>query len=104
VALAGFFSRLQLRETAVRVVKALSPHTFGVYLFHTNTLIFLTAIYGRFGWLATAPVWELVAVTAGVTALIFFVGIAADWLLSQGMRLLGINRLLKKLDGKRSAE
>ena len=104
VALAGFFSRLQLRETAVRVVKALSPHTFGVYLFHTNTLIFLTAIYGRFGWLATAPVWELVAVIAGTTALIFFVGIAADWLLSQGMKLAGINRLLKKLDGKISVE
>ena len=78
VALVGFFSRLELRETAVRVTKALSPHTFGVFLFHTHTLILLPAIRSRFGWLATAPVWELVAVIAGTTALIFFVGIAAD--------------------------
>ena len=104
VALAGFFSRLELGETAVRVTKALSPHTFGVYLFHTHTLIFLTAIRSRFAWLATAPSWKLVAVTAGATVVIFAVGIAADWLLTQGMKLVGINRLLKKLDAKLSGE
>ena len=82
----------------IRLTKALSPHAFGVYLCHTHTLIFLTAIRNRFGWLATAPIWELLAVTLGVTVFIYAVGSAADWLLSKLMTLTGFDRLLKKLD------
>ena len=98
VALVGLFARLKLPEGMIRLTKALSPHAFGVYLCHTHTLIFLTAIRNRFGWLATAPIWELLAVTLGVTVFIYAVGSAADWLLSKLMTLTGFDRLLKKLD------
>lgn len=98
VALVGLFARLELREKAVRVTKALSPHSFGVYLCHTHTLIFLTAIRGQFAWLGTAPVWELAAVVIAVTVFIYAVGTAADWLLTRMTQLLRVDRLLKKLD------
>lgn len=98
VALVGLFARLELPEKAVRITKALSPHAFGVYLCHTHTLIFLTAIRGRFADLGTAPVWKLLAVLFGATAVIYALGTAADWLLTKAMRLLRLDRLLKKLD------
>ena len=98
VALVGLFARLELPQRGISLAKALSPHAFGVYLFHTHTLIFLTAIRGRFACLGTGPVWEMLAVLFGVTAVIFCAGIAADWVITQGMKLLRLDRLLKKLD------
>ncbi len=97
VAMVGLFAKLHLPEKAVNVVKALSPHSFGVYLLHTHTLIFLTAIRGRFVWLATAPVWELLGVLLGVTVLIYALGTAADWLVTMAFRITRIDKLLKKL-------
>lgn len=98
VALVGLFARLELPRWGIRVTKALAPHAFGVYLLHTHTLIFLTAIRGRFADLGTAPVVKLLAVLSGATAVIFFAGIAADCILTQAIKLLRIDRLLKKLD------
>ena len=71
-----------------------------MYLCHTHTLIFLTAIRDRFAFLGTAPVWKLLLVLFGAATVIYAVGTAADWLMSWGMKLLGIDRLLKKLDIK----
>ena len=96
-AMLGLFAKLKLPDWAVKVVKALSPHSFGVYLLHTNTLIFLTAIRNRFIWLATAPVWELLGVLLGVTVLIYALGTAADALVTRLFRLARIDTLLKKL-------
>lgn len=98
IALVGLFARLELPQWGIRLTKALSPHAFGVYLLHTHALIFLTAIRGRFATLGTAPTLKMAAVLFGATAVIFIAGIAADWLFSQGMKLLRIDRLLKKLD------
>lgn len=96
-AMLGLFAKLKLPAWAVKMVKALSPHSFGVYLFHTHTLIFLTAIRGRFVWLATAPLLELLGVLAGATVLIYAIGTAADWLVSKLFQITRIDRLLKKL-------
>ena len=97
-ALVGLFARLELPEWAVRLTKALSPHAFGVYLCHTHTLIFSTAISGHFAYLGTAPVWKLLVVLFGATVVIYGVGTAADWALTKAMRLLRLDKLLKKLD------
>ena len=98
ICLVGLFSRLELPEKLVRVTKSLSPHAFGVFLFHTNTLVFLTAIRGQFIWLATAPVWELLGVLLGATAFIYIVGTAVDWLIDQVFRITRLDRLLKLPD------
>ena len=102
VALVGLFARLELPQWGIRLTGALSPHAFGVYLLHTHPLIFSTAIGGCFAYLGSAPTLEMLAVLFGAAVVIFFAGIGTDFLLSQGMHLLEIPRLLKKLDGKDS--
>ena len=95
ICLVGLFSRLELPQMLVRMTKSLSPHAFGVFLFHTHTLIFLTAIRGRFIWLATASVPELLGVLFGATAVIYIAGTALDWLIDQAFRITRLDRLLK---------
>lgn len=98
VALVGLFARFTLPQWGIRLTKALSPHAFGVYLLHTHTLIFSTAIGGRFAYLGTARTLKMLVVLFGATAVIFLAGIAADWIVSQIFRLLRIDKLLKKID------
>jgi surface polysaccharide O-acyltransferase-like enzyme len=98
ICLVGLFSRLELPEKLIRAVKALSPHAFGVFLFHTHTLVFLTAIRGRFAWLGTAPLWELLGVLLGATAFIYILGTVVDWLIDKAMAITRLDRLLKLPD------
>lgn len=98
ICLVGLFSRLELPEKLIPTVKALSPHAFGVFLFHTHTLVFLTAIRGRFAWLGTAPMWELVGVLLGATAFIYILGTVVDWLIDKAMAITRLDRLLKLPD------
>ena len=98
ICLVGLFSRLALSERAVRVTKALSPHAFGVFLFHTHTLVFLTAIREQFAWLGTAPLFELLGVLLGATVVIYALGTAADWLIDKCIQITRLDRLVKKLD------
>ncbi len=95
VALVGLFARLELPQGLIRVTKALSPHAFGVFLCHTHPILFRTAIRDRFTWLGTAPVWELMGVLLGTTAVIYALGTAADWLIDQAVKLSRLDRLLK---------
>lgn len=98
VALVCCFSRLELKERTIRAVKLLSPHSFGVYLAHTHTLVFANCISGRLTHLGTAPIWEMLAKLLAATLLIYAIGTAADWAITQAMRLTRIDRLLKKPD------
>ena len=98
ICLVGLFSRLELPEKLIPTVKALSPHAFGVFLFHTHTLVFLTAIRGQFAWLGTAPLWELLGVLLGATAFIYILGTVADWLIDKAMAITRLDRLLKLPD------
>lgn len=98
ICLVGLFSRLELSARAVRITKALSPHAFGVFLFHTHTLVFLTAIRGQFAWLGTAPLFELLGVLLGATVVIYALGTAADWLIDKCIQITRLDRLIKKLD------
>ena len=98
VALVGLFSRLELSEKMVRATRALSPHAFGVFLLHTQPLVFAKAIFGQFAWLGTAPFWELSVVLPGATAFIYIVGTAVDWLIDQVFRITRLDRLLKLPD------
>lgn len=98
IALVGLFSRLELPRALVRLTGALSPHAFGVFLFHTHTLVFLTAIRGQFARFATAPGLQLMGVLLGATAFIYITGTAADWLIDQAFRITRLDRLLKLPD------
>lgn len=98
VALVGLFSQLELPGFGMKLVSKLSPHAFGVYLFHTHSLIFQTDIVGQFARLGTAPLYELLGVLLGAALLIYMVGTALDWGVSTALKLLKIDRLLKKAD------
>lgn len=97
VALLAIFSRLELSQRASSMVAKLSPHAFGVYLFHAHPLIF-ALLEGRFAFLGTGPIWKLAAVVFGASLVIYVVGTVLDFLLSKVLGLLGVDRLLKKLD------
>ena len=95
VAMVGWFARLTPGPLAEKVISKVSPHAFGVYLFHTHTLIFLSAIRGQFIFLASASTLKLLLVTFGAAVFIFALGAALDWLLTLAIRALRIDRLLK---------
>lgn len=98
VSLLAIFSRLRLPGWAEKAVSVLSPHAFGVYLFHAHPLMF-RLLEGRFACLGTSPLPVLLGTIAGVSLLICLLGMGSDWCLSRLLRLLGIDRLLKKAEG-----
>lgn len=97
VSLLAIFSRLRLPGRAEKTVSALSPHAFGVYLFHAHPLMF-RLLEGRFAFLGTTSIPALTAAVLAAALGICVLGTAADWLLTGMLRLLHIDRLLKKLD------
>ena len=98
VALLGLFSQLQLSEAGIRIVAKLSPYSFGVYLLHTHPLIFQRAIVGQFTALGTVSMPKLLGILLLAAAVIYAAGTAADWALTKLLKLLRIDRLLKKPD------
>lgn len=98
VSLLAVFSRLRLPRWAERTTEMLSPHVFGIYLVHAHPLVFRHLLEGRFAYLGSGSVPGMLG-TVMITALgICVLGTAADWVLTRGMKLLRIDRLLKKLD------
>lgn len=101
VSLVCLFAGLELKGGTVRIVSKLSPHAFGVYLLHTHVLIFQNAIAGRFAWLASEPLHILLGVLFGSALVIYAAGTALDMLISAGIRLMRVDRLLKKPEPQR---
>lgn len=98
VALLAVFARLRLPQRGAQLVKQLTPHAFGVYLFHAHPLMFRYVMEGRFARLGTAPIPVLIVSVLGAALVICAAGLAADWLVTGLLRLLKLDRLLKKLD------
>lgn len=98
VSLLALFSRMELPAAAQKAVTKLSPHAFGVYLLHAHPLMFRYVLEDRFAALGTGSIGALIGTVFAAAILIFAAGTAADWLLSAVLKLLRIDRLLKKLD------
>lgn len=97
LALLAVFFRMELPGWCEKIVRVLSPHTFGVYLFHAHPLMF-RLLEGRFSYLGSAGLPELVGTVLLAALVIYLAGTAADWLLTAMLKLLRVDRLLKKLD------
>ena len=97
-ALLAVFSRLHPSEGVQRLVAKLSPHAFGVYLLHAHPLVFRLVLENRFAQLGTGSAAALTATVFLCSLLICAAGLAADWLLSLLLKLLGAVRLAKGLD------
>lgn len=98
VSLLALFSRMELPAAAQKAVTKLSPHAFGVYLLHAHPLMFRYVLEDRFAALGAGSIGALIGTVFAAAVLIFAAGTAADWLLSAVLKLLRIDRLLKKLD------
>ena len=102
VSLLGVFCRLSLPRWAEGIVEKLSPHAFGVYLLHAHPLVFRYLLEDRFAHLGSGSIAQLVGTVLASALAICAAGMAADWLLTRSMKLLRIDRLLKRLDRSRA--
>lgn len=98
VSLLALFSRMELPAAAQKAVTKLSPHAFGVYLLHAHPLMFRYVLEDRFAALGTGSIGALIGTVFAAAILIFAAGTAADWLVTGALKLLRVDRLLKKLD------
>ena len=98
VSLLAVFSRLRLANWAERLATRLSPHSFGVYLLHAHPLVFRYVLENRFVHLGTGTIPALLGTVLCWSLVICAAGLAADLLLTGLMKLLRLDRLIKKLD------
>lgn len=98
LALVAVFSRMKLPRWAEHTVSRLSPHAFGVYLFHAHPLVFAHLLENRFLYLGAGSIPELVLTVLGGALVIYALGTGADWALSALLKCLRIDRLLRRLD------
>lgn len=87
----------------VKIIGFFSKSTFGVYIIHTNIIVWVYVLGGRFaGWAQLSPFLLAVKVLA-VSACIFIVCTAAEKLRELVFKILFIDKLVGLLDGKKSA-
>lgn len=94
VSLLAIFSRRRVPG----FVSRLSGFAFGAYLLHAHPLLFRYALTDRFAYLGTGPIRNMVLTVTAAALAITAAGMAADALLTGLFRVLGIPKLLKRLD------
>lgn len=98
VSLVALFSRLRLPEQTGTKISRLSGHAFGIYLLHAHPLVFRYLLENFYVYLGTASIPVMLGTVLGASLLICLLGLWLDRCLTGLMRLLRIDRLLKKLD------
>ena len=98
VALLAVFSRLRLPEGTGKMISRLSGHAFGIYLLHSHPLVFRYLLENHYAYLGTASIPAMLGTVLGTALLICLAGLLADGCLTGLLRLLRVDRLLKKLD------
>lgn len=92
------FSRLKLSRWMISVVKIFSPAAFGVYLIHTQTLVWKYGLKDAFLWIAQSKAWLLPLEVLGCTLGIFVVCLITEVLRKIIFRKLGLDWLIKKIE------
>ena len=99
VALLVGFSKLRLRPLR-HVIGFLAPGAFGVFLIHTNPLIWTTFMLNRYDYFGTFPAWGmLLAVLLAVVSL-YLVCTAIDLLRHYFFKLIRLRRGVELLEKK----
>ena len=103
VSLLATFSRLQISEGTGKVISRISGGAFGIYLAHAHPLVFRFLLENRFAHLGTANLPVLTGIVIAAAFVICLAGLLHNWVLTNCfltplLRLLRIDRLLKKLD------
>lgn len=98
VCLLALFSRMRLSGGTGKRLSRLSGHAFGIYLLHAHPLVFRFLLENRYAHLGSSSVPVMLGTVLGVSLLICLSCLLLDWCLTGVLKLLGIDRLLKKLD------
>ena len=99
VCLLALFSRMKFSEWTGRRISRLSAGAFGIYLLHAHPLVFRFLLENRYAHLGTASLPAVLLHIFGVSLPICLTGLCLDLCLAGALKLLRIDRLLKKLDG-----
>jgi surface polysaccharide O-acyltransferase-like enzyme len=97
-ALLALFSRIRLGERSARIVEALCPMTFGVYLIHVHPLVFNRLIYRFFEHKGGMNGLALLLVVLAMGLGIYAACLALDWLRIRLFRLVGLPVLMEKAE------
>ena len=82
---------------ATRIIEALAPVSFGIYLLHAQPFVFHRLLAGAAVPLLALPAWQFGLSAAGAALGIFLLGAAVDWLRIAVFRLLGLDGLCRRL-------
>ena len=94
------FANMKVPAWVGKVASFFAPASFGVYLIHLHPLVRNHVLMGLFKDIGNQPVWTVVPLTLLVTAGIFLICAAIDYVRLWLFRLLRIKQLLVKLDNK----
>ena len=72
------FAQMNIKIRARKWIISIAPSAFGVYLIHTQPLLFEYVLKGRFTVIAELSAWLIPIVVLGLAALIFICGILID--------------------------
>ncbi len=94
------FSKITFCKTAGKIIKFITPLSFGVYLIHTHPLIFSGVLYNRFAQFAEENTLHMLLYTCLAAFSIFLLCIAVDFLRLLIFKLLKIKQLSAFVSGK----
>lgn len=90
------FSRLTPNE---RLVRAISPLAFGVYLFQMNRIMWDYVIKDRLGFVVGVELWRGVLIVFAAAAALFLAGLAVEFVRARLAALLRIDKLSALIAG-----
>ena len=94
-----FFSRLEFKSAFLqKAINMLSRTSFGVYIIHTNPLIWINLLGGRFVGYVKYPVPITIAAVVLTAVAIYAVCTLGDWLVEKFFKLIRIDLLEAAFD------
>ncbi len=91
------FSRLQLSSNMISVISKLSPHAFGIYLFHSNQVILNHILKGATAFVVNKSIIVAVLYVFFFASLIFISGLFVEIVRSKMDKQLNIPALSQKI-------
>lgn len=93
IGLIVIFSKLQLGKRASRIIKILTPTSFGIYLIHDNNVVRRHFIKDRFIWILEEPSYTVVGYILLSAIVIFVICVLFEMIRLQLFRILRISQI-----------
>lgn len=99
-ALVCVFSKMKMNSTEVKVISALAPAAFEVYLIHSQTVIWDHFMTDAFTWISGSSIWLVPFEVLGSALGIFLVCLLIKKIRQGVFRKIGINNLIQRAEEK----